>query len=108
MFPFLSSPTLKQDPKSEYEVRNKLTDKQIKSEKSKTPNTKEVCFEVCIFQPFEFVSDFDIRIFLSACLQNLAPWRLCGTSAPTFPLPFSPAPTAPEKTNPTAHSRSIS
>jgi hypothetical protein len=64
MFSTFLTHTLKQNPKSEY--RNpKQTHRQtnLKSGKSKTPNPKDVCFAFCIFQPFEFVSNFVLRIW---------------------------------------------
>jgi hypothetical protein len=51
-----------ENPKSEY--RNpKQTRRQInlKLGKSKTPNPNQECFEFCVFQSFEFVSNFGFR-----------------------------------------------
>jgi hypothetical protein len=69
-----------QNPKSEY--RNpKQTRRQIisKSENPKTLNPKQECFEFCVFQSFEFVSNFGFRAskFFLGALFDLAQDMLC-------------------------------
>jgi hypothetical protein len=68
------------NPKLEY--RNpKQTRRQInlKLGKSKTPNPNQECFEFCVFQSFEFVSNFEFRAskFILGSPFDLAQDMLC-------------------------------
>ncbi|MGH7888114.1 MAG: hypothetical protein ACREPG_09625, partial [Candidatus Binatia bacterium] len=68
-----------QNPK--FEARKKLRGPKqtrgqisLKLGKSKTPNLNQVCFEFCVFQSFEFVSDFG---FDALFLRESSLYRFC-------------------------------
>jgi hypothetical protein len=58
-FPPVTGNNSKSKYRNQKQTRSQIT---LKLGKAKMPNPNQACFEICVFQSFEFVSNFGFRV----------------------------------------------